>query len=72
MLGWTHGQLAMAAGCRYDTVKYVEAGSGRPRPSTVAAIRAALEDAGVVFADESDNGLGVRLRQDPPQGLRAP
>ena len=50
------------------TVKRAE-GSGRPAASTeaIAAIRAALETAGVVFLPENGNGPGVALRK-PAEG----
>lgn len=46
------------------TVKRAE-GSGRPYPSeaAIAAIRAALEAAGVEFIAENGGGPGVRLRK---------
>lgn len=61
LLGWTQAQLARAASCGSDTVKYIEAGNGRPRAPTLAAIRAALEAAGVEFVVETEDGAGVRI-----------
>ncbi len=48
------------------TVKRAE-GSGSPYPAerAIAAIRAALEAAGVVFLAENGNGPGVALRKHP-------
>ena len=40
-----------------------ENGSLTPSTSNLAAIRTALEDAGVIFIDENDEGPGVRLRK---------
>jgi hypothetical protein len=47
------------------TIKRAE-GVGSPMPSaaTIAAIRAALESAGVIFVDPNGAGPGVRLRND--------
>ena len=33
------------------------------RPATIAAIRSALESAGVIFVPENGEGAGVRLRK---------
>lgn len=56
--------LAEAAGVSSMTVKRAE-GSGQPYPSdnAIAAIRAALEAAGVEFIPENGSGVGVRLRK---------
>ena len=40
-----------------------EGADGTPRAATVAAIRAALETAGVEFIAENGGGPGVRLRK---------
>lgn len=54
--------LAKAAGVSPDTVARLERGE-ELRPSTVAAIRAALEAAGVIFIEENGGGPGVRLKR---------
>lgn len=54
--------LASAAGVSPDTVARLERGE-ELRPSTIAAIRAALEAAGVEFIPENGGGAGVRLRK---------
>jgi hypothetical protein len=43
------------------TVVDFERGARRPLDRTLRDIRAALEDAGVVFIDENGGGPGVRL-----------
>ncbi len=53
--------LARAAGVSPDTVARLERGEDL-RPATIAAIRAALEAAGVDFIPENGGGAGVRLR----------
>ena len=55
-------ELASAAGVSPDTVARLERGEDL-RPATIAAIRAALEAAGVVFLPENGNGPGVALRR---------
>lgn len=65
LLAWTAHDLASAAGVSYPTIARIESGDGlvAGRTSTVAAIRAALESAGVQFIAENGGGPGVRLRK---------
>jgi transcriptional regulator with XRE-family HTH domain len=56
--------LATAANVSTNTVTRLERGDTL-FPRTVAAIRAALEAAGVEFIDENGGGAGVRLRKPP-------
>ena len=60
----SQADLAAAAGISVPTSKRLEAQDGDlgGRPSTIAAIRAALESAGVQFIDQNGGGPGVRLR----------
>lgn len=53
--------LAKAAGVSPDTVARLERGEIL-KPATIAAIRAALEAAGVEFIAENGGGQGVRLK----------
>lgn len=53
-------ELAAAAGVTPETVVRLEKGENL-RPRTLAAIRAALESAGVEFIPENGGGPGVRL-----------
>jgi transcriptional regulator with XRE-family HTH domain len=64
MVGMTREELATAAQVSHSALFDFESGRRRPHPSTVAAIRAALEGAGVVFVDENGDGPGVRLRRE--------
>lgn len=59
-LGWGVRDLASAASVSPDTISRLERGDEKVMPRTVAAIRAALEAAGVEFIED-----GVRLK---PQG----
>jgi len=56
-------ELAKAAGVSPDTVARHERGE-ELRPATIAAIRSALEAAGVIFLPENGNGPGVALRKE--------
>lgn len=62
LVGMTREQLAEASGVPMRTVARLELGEGAPQRRTVAAIREALEAAGVEFIAENGGGLGVRLR----------
>jgi len=54
--------LAKLASVSPDTVARLERGEDL-RPGTVAAIRTALETAGVEFIAENGGGAGVRLKK---------
>jgi transcriptional regulator with XRE-family HTH domain len=65
LLRWEQRDLANASSVSLPTIKRLES---RPGPlgahgSTVAALRKALESAGVEFIDENGGGAGVRLRK---------
>jgi len=67
LLGWSQETLAAKSGVSWPTIKRLEAADGNlgGRASTVGAIQATLEAAGVVFlaaGDVVDGGPGVRLR----------
>lgn len=63
-LGMTAEQLAMAAGVSKVTLSDFEIGKRSPHPRTLAAIRGALESAGIEFIEENGGGPGVRLKKD--------
>jgi transcriptional regulator with XRE-family HTH domain len=61
LLNWTVRDLAEKSGVHRNTVTRIETettGSGH----ALAALRAALEAAGVEFIEENGGGPGVRLR----------
>lgn len=64
MLGWSQQELATRAQIAKQTVADFERGARTPYPNNLAAIRAALEAAGVIFIAENGDGPGVRLRKD--------
>ena len=63
MIEWPRLRLAEAANIAERTLIDFERGARQPYDRTLADIRRALEDAGVIFIDEDDEGSGVRLRK---------
>ncbi|NIA68983.1 helix-turn-helix transcriptional regulator [Pelagibius litoralis] len=64
LLNWSQPNLAEATGLTRETIANFETGAHTPHPNNRAALRAALENAGVIFIDEDDTaGPGVRLRK---------
>lgn len=61
-LNWNTQDLAKAAGVGANTVNRFEAGQDA-RVSSVEKMRAAMENAGVIFVAENGEGPGVRLRK---------
>jgi len=66
LLAWSQNDLAKASGISEPTIKRLESQDGElgGRAETSAAIRAAIESAGVQFIEENGEGPGVRLRKD--------
>jgi DNA-binding transcriptional regulator YiaG len=62
-LGMTAAAVAAAAGVSKVTLSDFEIGKRSPHPRTLAAIRSALESAGIEFIAENGSGPGVRLRK---------
>lgn len=61
LVGLSQTSLAEAAGLSRPTVERAE--TKTVSADTIAAIRKALEKAGVIFVDENGEGPGVRLRK---------
>ncbi|WP_376092784.1 helix-turn-helix transcriptional regulator [Roseomonas sp. CCTCC AB2023176] len=61
LLDWTRDQLAERSGVPLRTLARLEAEEGSPQRRTLAAIRSALEAAGVEFTN--GDAPGVRLRK---------
>ena len=65
MLKWGQERLAAAAGISIVSVKRLEAGNG-VHSSTLAAVQAAIEKAGVLFLEPGvsrPGGRGLRLKR---------
>ncbi|MGA0562846.1 helix-turn-helix domain-containing protein [Ancylobacter sp. VNQ12] len=63
LLDWSQSMLASRSNLSESTVRDFEKGRRTPTVNNLAAIRAALESAGVIFLDENGEGAGVRLRK---------
>jgi transcriptional regulator with XRE-family HTH domain len=61
LVGLSQAELAAAAGVGLSTVRDLETERRTVAVDSLAAIRAALESAGVVVIDENGGGAGVRL-----------
>ena len=62
-LNWSLSDLATAASVHRNTISNFETGRYGGSEDALAAIRSALESAGVIFVDENGEGPGVRLRK---------
>ncbi len=60
-LGWSVRELASRAGLAANTVSRYENGTDA-YGETLTKIQRSLEDAGIIFIDENDEGPGVRLK----------
>jgi len=63
LLDWSQTMLAERSNLGESTVRDFEKGRRVPSPNNLAAMRTALETAGVVFIPENGGGAGVRLRK---------
>jgi transcriptional regulator with XRE-family HTH domain len=65
LLRWSAEDLATAAGVSLVTIRRAEPKDGMLAmiPANAAAVRRALEEAGVIFIAENGEGAGVRLRK---------
>ncbi|RCS25254.1 XRE family transcriptional regulator [Phyllobacterium salinisoli] len=64
LLDLTQPELAERAAVSPSTLRDFESGKRAPIANNLAAIRAALEQAGVIFIEENGQGPGVRLRKE--------
>jgi len=66
LLDWTQPKLAESAGLGLSTVVDFERERRTVSEGAIAAIRTALEQAGIEFIAENGGGAGVRLRKNSP------
>lgn len=72
LLRWEQRHLSDASSVSLPTIKRLEAKHGTliAHGSTIAALRSALEKAGIEFIDENGGGAGVRLRKAQQVGKK--
>jgi transcriptional regulator with XRE-family HTH domain len=71
LLNWSQPELASRAGVGLSTVRNLEAARHQTTKANGAAIRRALEEAGVEFIASNGGGPGVRLRDNPELAVAA-
>ena len=67
LVDWSQADLGSRSNLSESTVRDFEKGRRIPGPNNLAAMRAALETAGVIFIEENGEGAGVRLRKQVKQ-----
>jgi transcriptional regulator with XRE-family HTH domain len=63
LIEWSQSELASRSNLGLSTIRDFEKGRRIPSVNNLAAIRRALEAAGIVFIPENGEGPGVRLRK---------
>ncbi len=65
LLRWSAAELAIRSGLSERTVQRMEAAEGVPAglSKNLELVQKTLEDAGIIFIDEDDEGPGVRLKK---------
>lgn len=64
LIGWSRDELAAQSKLPGRTVARFELSEGVSRPATIAAIRAALEAAGVEFTNGDQPGVRLRRKDE--------
>jgi transcriptional regulator with XRE-family HTH domain len=72
LINWSQPQLAEASGAGVSTIRDFETGKRTPIANNLAALRTALEAAGVEFIAENGGGPGVRLKKAPKRPGKKP
>nr|WP_128971394.1 helix-turn-helix transcriptional regulator [Bradyrhizobium tropiciagri] len=63
LLDWSQTTLGEKSNLSESTIRDFEKGRRVPGPNNIAAMRAALEGAGVLFIEPNGEGPGVRLKK---------
>ncbi|WP_256807791.1 helix-turn-helix transcriptional regulator [Bradyrhizobium sp. Bra64] len=71
LVDWSQSELGQRSNLSESTVRDFEKGRRIPGPNNLAAMRVALEGAGVLFIEENGEGPGVRLKKAKTSGLSA-
>lgn len=68
LIEWSQTELASHSNLGESTIRDFEKGRRVPTANNLAAIQAALEDAGVEFIPADGGGAGVRLKRGGGDG----
>src|SRR3954447_4039439 len=71
LIGWTQTELAAASHLSMSTIRDFERGQRVPTVNNLAAIRRALEEAGIEILDGDEPGVKLRKRERTPASRRA-
>ncbi|MCK1459618.1 helix-turn-helix transcriptional regulator [Bradyrhizobium sp. 2] len=63
LVDWSQSELGERSNLSESTIRDFEKGRRIPGPNNLAAMRIALEGAGVLFIEENGEGAGVRLKK---------
>jgi transcriptional regulator with XRE-family HTH domain len=63
LVDWSQSELGRRSNLSESTIRDFEKGRRLPSLNNLAAIRSALESAGVIFIDQNGEGPGVRLKK---------
>jgi transcriptional regulator with XRE-family HTH domain len=66
LIGWTQTELAAASNLSMSTIRDFERGQRVPTVNNLAAIRRALEEAGIELLDGDEPGVKLRKREPTP------
>jgi ribosome-binding protein aMBF1 (putative translation factor) len=64
-LGWSQTELATRARVSLSTVRDFETGARHPIANNIAAMRRAMEAAGIELIDEDERAVGIKCRVTP-------
>jgi transcriptional regulator with XRE-family HTH domain len=67
-LGWSQTELARRASVSLSTIRDFETGVRTPIANNIAAMRRAIEDAGIEFVDDAGEAAGIRRKPSPAAG----
>ncbi len=65
MLKWSRVKLVEASGVAEQTIINFERGRHKPQAAKNAALKRALEEAGITFLEANEDGPGIRMREEP-------
>jgi transcriptional regulator with XRE-family HTH domain len=64
-LGWSQTELATRSRVSLSTIRDFETRARSPIANNIAAMRRAIEEAGIEFLDEDGKAVGIRHKPSP-------